>query len=95
MAAIPKDYYKYGLLAGLGIAGLVEYDNLDILYNTLGRDLQSVYRYGRILREYRKQQRQNKTIPDYFYETVTKFGDKVSNIFGPIVSKEALLMGLQ
>ena len=33
--SIPKAYYKYGLLAGLGIGALVEYENLDILFNTL------------------------------------------------------------
>ena len=34
---IPKKYYKYGLLAGLGIGAILEYENLDIAYNTLGQ----------------------------------------------------------
>ena len=33
-AGIPKDYLKYGLLAGLGLGALIEYDNLDIFFNT-------------------------------------------------------------
>ena len=74
---IPKDYYKYGLLAGIGLGALIEYDNIDILLNTFSRDASSAFRYGRILAEYRKLQRQNKTVPDYFYDTVKKFGDKV------------------
>ena len=76
-ASIPKAYYKYGLIAGLGIGALVEYENLDILFNTFGRDVKTIAIYARILAEYRKLQRLNKTVPDYFYETVKKYGDKV------------------
>ena len=75
--AAPKSYYKYGLLAALGFGALVEYDNLDILYNTLGRDTSAILKYARMIGEYRKLQRINKTVPDYFYETVKKHGDKV------------------
>jgi hypothetical protein len=45
MSSIPKEYYKYGLVAGLGLAAYAEFDKLDIIYNTLGRDLSSIYRY--------------------------------------------------
>jgi hypothetical protein len=41
MDGIPKEYFKYGLAAALGLAAVVEYDKLDLVYNTLGRDLQS------------------------------------------------------
>jgi len=44
MSGIPKDYYKYGLAAALGVAAIIEYDKLDIVYNTLGRDLQAVWK---------------------------------------------------
>jgi len=44
MSSIPKEYYKYGLAAGLGLAAWAEYDKLDLIYNTLGRDLSSIYR---------------------------------------------------
>ena len=79
--SIPKAYFKYGLLAGLGLGALIEYDNLDILYNTFGRDVKTIAMYARILLEYRKLQRLNKTVPDYFYETVQKHGDKVRKKF--------------
>ena len=81
MSGIPSSYYKYGLLAGLGIGALIEYENLDIFYNTFGRDVKTVAIYSRILYEYRKLQRLNKTVPDYFYDTVKKHGDKVRVIF--------------
>ena len=74
---IPKEYLKYGLLAGLGLGALIEYDNLDIFFNTIGRDVKNIIKYAGIIREYRSLQRNNKTVPHYFYETVTKFGDKV------------------
>ena len=44
MSGIPKEYYKYGLVAGLGLAAYAEYETLDIIYNTIGRDLTSIYR---------------------------------------------------
>ena len=78
--SIPKAYFKYGLLAGLGIGALVEYENLDILFNTFGRDVKTIAIYARILAEYRKLQRLNKTVPDYFYETAKKFLLEVKTI---------------
>ena len=45
MSGIPKEYYKYGLVAGLGVAAIAEFDKLDLIYQTLGRDLMSVYRF--------------------------------------------------
>jgi hypothetical protein len=44
MSGIPKEYYTYGLAAGLGLAAYSEFDKLDLIYNTLGRDLMSIYR---------------------------------------------------
>ena len=44
MSGIPKEYYTYGLAAGLGLAAYAEFDKLDLIYNTLGRDLMSIYR---------------------------------------------------
>jgi len=81
MSSIPNSFYKYGLLAGLGIGALVEYENLDIFYNTFGRDIKTIAIYSRILFEYRKLQRLNKTVPDYFYETVKRHGDKPMIIY--------------
>ena len=76
-SGIPKEYYKYGLLAGLGIGALLEYENLDIAYHTVGREARAVYAYAKILTLYAKIKRQNLTVPYFFYETVKKYGDKV------------------
>ena len=76
-SGIPKEYYKYALLAGLGIGALIEHENLDIAYHTLGRDMRAIARYGGIIREYRRIQRLNLTVPDYLYQSAKKFGDKV------------------
>ena len=78
-SGIPKEYYKYALLAGLGIGALIEHENMDIAYHTLGRDVRAIARYGGIIREYRRIQRLNLTVPDYLYQSVKKFGDKVSS----------------
>ena len=72
---------KYGILAALGLGALIEYENLDVFFNTIGRDTKTLARYVQILREYRKLQRLNKTVPDFFYETVSKYGDKVNCSF--------------
>ena len=48
-SGIPKEYYKYGLLAGLGIGALLEYENFDIVYHTVGREVRAVYGYAKIL----------------------------------------------
>ena len=45
MSGIPPEYYKYGLVAGLGLAAVAEFDTLDLIYHTLGRDLMSFYRF--------------------------------------------------
>ena len=76
-SGIPKEYYKYGLLAGLGIGALLEYENLDIAYHTVGREARAVYAYAKILSLYAKIKRQNLTVPYFFYETVKKYGEKV------------------
>ena len=76
-SGIPKEYYKYGLLAGLGIGALLEYENLDIAYHTVGREVRAVFGYAKILSLYAKIKRQNLTVPYFFYETVKKYGDKV------------------
>ncbi len=78
MDAIPKEYFKYALWAGLGLGAIAEHRRIEVAYNTLGRDLRHGYTMIRILREYRKLQRENKTVPQYFYETVQKYGDKVN-----------------
>ena len=46
MSGIPPEYFKYGLVAGLGLAAVAEFDTLDLIYHTLGRDLMSFYRFG-------------------------------------------------
>ena len=79
-SGIPKEYYKYGLLAGLGIGALLEYENLDIAYHTVGREVRSLISYAKILRLYAKIKRQNLTVPYFFYETVKRYGDKVGGI---------------
>ena len=76
-----NNLYKYGLAAGLGLAALIEHDNLDILYHTLSRDVRTMATYARIIAEYKKLQRMNKTVPDYFYDTVKTYGDKPMIIF--------------
>ncbi len=78
MDDIPKEYFKYALWAGLGLAAIAEHKMIDLVYNTLGRDLRQGLRMVKLLAEYKKLQRQNKTVPQYFYETVQKFGDKVT-----------------
>lgn len=80
-AGIPGHYYKYGALAGLALGALIEYDNLDILYHTFGRDAQGIVKYAKIIREYRRVQRQNRSVADAFYDTVVKYGDKPMIIF--------------
>ena len=76
-SGIPKEYYKYGLLAGLGIGALLEYENLDIAYHTVGREVRAVLGYAKILALYAKIKRRNLTVPYFFYETVKQYGDKV------------------
>ena len=44
MSSIPPEYFKYGLVAGLGLAAVAEFDKLVLIYNTLGRDLMSIYK---------------------------------------------------
>ena len=73
-----NNLYKYGLAAGLGLAALIEHENLDIFFNTFVRDVKTMATYARIIAEYKKLQRLNKTVPDYFYDTVQTFGDKVN-----------------
>ena len=77
MANFPKEYYKYGLLAGLGLGALLEYENLDIFFNTISRDVGAMLKFGRLLREYSRLQKQNRNIGQYFHETCLKYGDKV------------------
>jgi hypothetical protein len=50
MSGIPANYFKYGLAAGLGLAAYAEFDTLDLIYNTLGRDLMSIYRFASLFR---------------------------------------------
>ena len=76
-----NNLYKYSLAAGLGLAALIEHENLDILYNTLSRDVRTMATYAKIIFEYKKLQRLNKTVPDYFYDTVQTYGDKPMIIF--------------
>jgi len=68
-----KNLYKYGLAAGLGLAALIEHENIDIFLKTFLRDVKTIAIYARIIAEYKKLQRLNKTVPDYFYDTVKQF----------------------
>lgn len=74
--SIDPKIYQYGLWTGIGLGALVEYPNFSLAFNTLGRDLSSFWKLGRVLSKVKSAQRNNVTIPDLFAQTVRSFPDK-------------------
>lgn len=79
--SIDPKIYQYGLWTGIGLGALVEYPNFSLAFNTLGRDLSSFWKLGRVLSKVKSAQRNNVTIPDLFAQTVRSFPDKVRTTY--------------
>ncbi|XP_023328130.1 long-chain fatty acid transport protein 4 [Eurytemora carolleeae] len=81
---IPKEYQeylKYGMYGGAGLALAVEFQNLKLAYNTIGRDIEYGYRIGNGLRHMLNFQKNNMTIHQLFYNTCRNHPQKVMIYF--------------
>jgi len=76
-----KEYVKYGLYGGAALGLAVEYSNIKLAYNTLGRDIEYAYRIGNGLRLMNNFARDNMKIHQLFYKTYKAHPNKVMVYF--------------